>query len=130
MIRRERRALRRNRLFQARHVASHSVELSFTDERGFRGQNFPASLIQSVEDLALVKQRCLRRVHVLRRFHLRIQHSATESNHSALFIMDGKHQPATKSPITFAILVGDQTGFLHQLQVKLLGRRPIHRIFP
>ena len=56
MIRRERRALRRNRLFQTRHVASHSVELSFTHERGFRGQNFPACLVQSVEDLALVKQ--------------------------------------------------------------------------
>ena len=130
MSSRERRALRRHGLFQPRHVAGHCVQLPFTYERGFRGQDFPTRLVQPVEDLALVKQQRLRRVHVLRRFHLRVQHATAKANHAALFIMDGKHQPATKPPIPFAVLVGDQTGFLHQFQVKLLGQRPIHCVFP
>ena len=76
---------------QTGHVAGDRVELAFANEHAFCAQDFPARLVHAVKHLAFLKENCLRRIHILCHLGICLQNPATEADHPAQLVVDGKH---------------------------------------
>ena len=98
-FRRERRALRGDHILHARLESGDQIELPLADDRRLLVDQRALRFVQPEEHRALGEKHRLRRVHVFRRFRIRLQHAAAEGDHLAGVVADREHHAIAETVV-------------------------------
>jgi len=130
----QRRAHARDDVRNADLVRHQHIHVSLDDHREVCIADRLAGHVQAEEHASLVKERCLRRIHVLRARIRRIftQDPRPEADRPPLSIANRNHQPAAKPvEVTSGLLLpDDQAGFFKLLGPVALALQPIFQCIP